>query len=676
MKNLTLGMETLTGAREAKDIARENAAIAQRVLGEDTDAVLNLKLQQDKKIDLTGAYSIIGTLAKLGYVAGSKIGQIISLTCVCETLKDKDLAKQLLVKGSNSMVDMHKLSLVFPYVGKGDKDGYESVFTAEEHAEVTNKLGITQTILLACKEKIEDFSNALKATRSLNIEDLFTIGRDLEIVATVMSELEIDAAKDESKRAGMIDVADFMNEFMTQNSRKFSMLNNFDKVKLAKRDKDKSAVELNLGLSTGRSLFEYEEILAELEAEYDEALAKGEEPEGSKEDLKDTALDMCSVKDPLFEMNERLLNIINAQMRRLGALYNESDMDIFKGFDITPVRNEELNIHKNETIEDSIIAVKKTSILVYDIISSIYKYKKFMSLPKVEEVAVLGRNMIYSVAADRGIAPEDAFFLAVDAAWLKVVNGSLNPRGYFRYKACEVVFRNELKCHFNADAMCTEVDVEIPEELFEVEDLFEDNKIFDFKDGSCEVQGLDGEYYSILRLDNMDFTGKVLVKIDEEGYLTFLEQLNQYAYEKVDFFLLNSVANMNVDANKINAEALAELIDQDHKSIYAFSSYYNKSRIVDTVKYGEKEAALLEYANKVAPALERLDNTVKFTVSMSDRFSLIPNYRRSHVYMKDANDGAARMVGELLNFRLTKALKDCSDIQVISTPAGGMIVVK
>lgn len=676
MTNLTLGMNAFMNAKQAKDIAKENAAIVQRVLGEDVEAVAKLKAQEDKKIDLTNAYSIIGTLAKFGYVAGSKIGQIISLTCVCETLKDKELTKQFLVQGSETMVDMHKLSLVFPHVGEGDKHGYESVFTNEECAEVTDKLRRTQTILLACKNKVEDFSNALKATKTLNIEDLFTIGRDLEIVSTVMSELEIDAAKDESKRAGMVDVSEFMNEYMTQNSRRFTMLDNFNLVQEAKRGKDKAPVELNLGLSTGRSLFEYEDILAELEAEYDATIAKGEEPECTREELKDHALKSCSVRDPLFEMNERLIKVMNAQMKKLGACYNASDMDMFKGFDITPARDEELNIYKNESIDDSIIAVKKTAILVYDIISSVYKYKKYMSLPKVEEVAALGRNMIYSVAADRGIEPEDAFFLAVDAAWLKVVNGSLNPRGYFRYKACEAVFRNELKCRFNADAMCTEVNVEIPEELFEVEDLFENNKIFNFKDGSCNVQGADGKPYSILRLDNMDFTGKVLVQIDEEGYLTFLEQLDQYAYEKVDFFLLDSVANMDVDANRLSSEALAELISQDKKSIYAFGSHYNKSRIVDTVKYGDKEADLLEYASKIAPALQRFDNTVKFAVSMSERFSLVPNSRRSHIYIKDATNGAARMVGELLNFRLTKGLKDCSDMQVISTPAGGMIIVK
>ena len=147
MKNLTLGMDALLGAKDAKMAARENATLAQRVLGEDVDMVVELKSQKDKEVNLTNAYSIIASLAKLGYVAGSKIGQIISLTCVCETLKDEELCKQFLVKGSNKMVDMHKLSLVFPNIGQGDKSGYETVFTKEEQAVVTDKLGRTQTRL-------------------------------------------------------------------------------------------------------------------------------------------------------------------------------------------------------------------------------------------------------------------------------------------------------------------------------------------------------------------------------------------------------------------------------------------------------------------------------------------------------------------------------------------------
>ena len=680
MKNLTLGMDALLGAKDAKMAARENATLAQRVLGEDVDMVVELKSQKDKEVNLTNAYSIIASLAKLGYVAGSKIGQIISLTCVCETLKDEELCKQFLVKGSNKMVDMHKLSLVFPNIGQGDKSGYETVFTKEEQAVVTDKLGRTQTILLACKDKIAEFAKALEETACLNIEDLYTIGRDLEIVATVMSELEIDAAKDEEKRAGMIDISEFMNEFMTQNSRKFAVVNNFDEVKAAKRERDndktKAMVDLNLSLTTGKSLFEYEEVLAEVEREYEEVTSRGEKYVCEKFELPSLALKMCSVKDPLFEMNERLLNVLNAQMKKLGECYNVSDMDLFTGFDMTPVRNEALNKYKNESIDDSVVVVKKTAIAVYDIISNIYKYKKYMSLAKVEEVATLGRNMIYSTAADRGIAPEDAFFLAVDAAWLKVSNGKLNQRGYFRYRACEAVFRDELKCHFNAEAMCKEVEIEVPDELLEVEDLFQDNKIFDFKDGSCEIEGLDGEYYSLLRIDDMYFTGKVLMKIDEEGYITFMEELNPYKYEKVDFFLLDSIADMNLEANRLDGQALNELTAQDSTNIYAFGSCYNKSRIVDTIRFDTEEKHILEFANKVAPALEKFDNTVKFAVSMSDRFVLKPSCRATHIYMKDTKTEAARMVGELLNFRLTKQLKDCTNMNVISTPAGAMIVVK
>ena len=61
---------------------------------------------------------------------------------------------------------------------------------------------------------------------------------------------------------------------------------------------------------------------------------------------------------------------------------------------------------------------------------------------------------------------------------------------------------------------------------------------------------------------------------------------------------------------------------------------------------------------------------------MSERFVLKPSCRATHIYMKDTTTKAGRMVGGLLNFRITKPLKECTNMQVISTPAGGMIVVK
>lgn len=682
MNKTILGMETLVNAMEAKKMAKKNNVLTGRVLGEDLTSVIELKKDEDQTVDLTNAYSIIGALAKLGYVAGSKIGQIISLTCVCETLKDIELNKQFLVNGSRKQVDLFKLSLVFPYlnIAENKRRGYESVFTEDEFTEVTDRNNRTQIILLACKDKIKDFSDRLKEIAYLELEDLLVIGRDLEIVATVMSELEIDAAKNEKKREGMIDISEFMNEFMTQNSRKFKMFDNFDTVKEAKRMKDndpfKEYVKLELELKTKPSLFEYEDVLKKLQDEYMQALYDGQQPEHKEEDLPDVALSMCAVRDPLYTMNEELLRIMNIQMSKLGDVYNNSDNDLFKGFDVMPERDETLNKFKDETPEQSVIAVKKIAILVYDMISSIYKFKNYMSMSKVEEVAVMGRNMIYTAATDRGISLADAFYLGVDAAWLKIVNGKINPRGYFRYKACEAVFGNELKCHFNAEAMCKEVEVEIPEELFEVEDLFTNNKLFNFENGSCEIEGLDGEYYSMLRLDNITFTGKVLVKIDEEGYLTFMEQLNPYAYERVSFFALNSISNMLIDSNKFSAEEIAKITIVDAKERYAFTNAYNKAKIIDNVRYNAKEADLLAYANKTAPVLNAFDNITKFAVTMSERFSIIPDVRREHIYMKDETNGAVRMIGSLVNFSMDKSLKDCSDMKIVSTPVGALIVVK
>lgn len=679
MKNTVNAMEKLVGANKAKNTVDTNNMIAKRVLGSDTDKITALKANENEKINLANAFNTVSTLAKLGYVAGSKIGQIISLTCVCETLKDEELNKQFLLKGSNDMVDLHKLSLVFPKVGSKPSamEGYQTVFTQEQHAIVTDKLGRTQTVLLACKDKIEDFALNIEACSMLTLKDLVTIGRDLEIVATVMSELEIDAAKDEKKREGMIDISEFMNEYMTQSSRKFAVESNFAELKEVKKNNATAQVKLAQTISTQRTLFDYEDILQELKEVREAKIEAGEDPDLEEWELPSVALGACSVMDPLYALVEALLGVTNTQMETLGDLYRSSDMDLFKGFDITPQRDEAANKYKNETVKDSVIAIKKAAIQVYNMINSVYKYKKYMPMCRVEDVAAMGRNMIYTMATDRGISLADAFYLSVDAAWLRIDNkGQLTQRGSFAYRACEAVFVNELKCHFNAEAMSKEVDIEIPEELFDVEDLFIDNRIFDFVDGSCEVQGLDGEYYSMFRIDNDEFTGKVLVKIDEEGYLVFLEALNPYEFERVDFFMLDSIANMTIAENKIDAKGLKALIDTDAVEAGAFNEAYNKSVVKDSNKFYAKEADLLKYANEVEPVIATFNNVVKFPVTMSQRFSLIPSPRRRHLYIKDMNDGAARFVGSLAGFSLSKQLKDCNDIRIVTTPVGSLIVVK
>lgn len=671
-------IEKFEKANLALNIAGANNIIAKRVLS-DLDTINSLKSNKDEVIDLSNAYNTISTVAKLGYVAGSKIGQIISVTCVCEALKDPELNKQFLAKESEDVVDLHKLSLVFPFIGTvpSTEEGYVSVFGPELHANVTDKLGREQIILLAGKAKIEDFSNRIKTCTMLHKNDLVTIGRDLEIVATVMSELEIDAAKDEKKREGMIDLSEFMNEYMVQNSRSIAVINNFNQIKEEKKNNSTSKTELSQSIVTGRSLFQYEEILEELKAEREAQLNEGVEPEFKECELPGAALGRCSVMDPLYALVESMVEVTNNQMSRLGELYRCSNMDMFKGFDIMPERNEEANKYQNETITQSVIAIKKAAVLTYNMINSVYKYKKHMSMCRVEDLAVMGRNIIYTMAQDRGIDLMDAFYLAVDAAWLKIDSkGALSPRGSFAYKACEAMFSNELKCHFNAEAMSTEVDIEIPEELFELEDLFVDGRIFNFEDGSCEIQGEDGEYYSMIRIDNDEFNGKVVVKIDEEGYLTFLEALNPFGFERVDFFMLDSIANMGVDANKLNAEELAALIEKDATDRFAFHNVYNKSKIVDTNKAYAPEAELLKFANKVEPVIKQFAGTVKFTVSHSDIFSLYPNRGRNHLYMKDTRDGAARMIGSLAQFSISKSLPECSNMKVLATPVGAMIVVK
>ncbi|MGL5766012.1 MAG: hypothetical protein ACRCX8_10270 [Sarcina sp.] len=658
-------------------VAAVNERIANRFVGNDVNFVDLLK-KSNKEIDLTAAYSSIGFLARAGYSAGSKIGLIISLTCVCEALKDKDLNKQFLVTGSTKHVDLFKLSLVFPYVGSesNGKEGYTSIFTEEEYVIVTDKFKRTQTILKACKEKIEEFPQALKNITCLELKDLIAIGKDLEIVATVMSELEIDAAKDDAKREGMIDVSDFMNEYMTQSSRSFKLLHNFEAMKEAKRVGN-SELNISLDLATAKkSLFKFEEVCEDTYKMFKAHNEKFGTDMPSDEEIKDTALKSCCVEDPLFELIGELVDSLTPDLTALSKQFNKSNMDMFRKFDITPEIDQDLNTTK-ETPAQSKLYVQRVIIKLYDIISSIYKFKKYLNMNKIEEVGITARNIIYTVGTERGMSVEDIFFLGVHAGWLKDGEKDVSARGAFRYKAVESVFATELKCHFAPEAMCSEVEIEVPDELLEVEDLFEDGEIFEFVNGACNTMGNDGEEYSMIRLDNTSYTGDVLVEIDEEGFITFCEPLDPYEFEATDFFLLDSISDMRMkEFNKLTGEQMNELLDQESKNIYAFNQVYNKAKIVDTVPNFSEETVSIKYANQVKGAFTEFNNKIKFVVEHKDNFELKPSRRRSHLYMKQISTGDCRMAGELKALRVTKSLKTCSNMEIVSTPVGAILVTK
>lgn len=636
---------------------------------------------KNEKIDLSNTENIIGALAKLGYVPGSKIGIIISLTCVCEALKDRELNKQFL---TNDKVDFFKLSLVFPYIGcKGVKSGYTSIFSEKEYIQVTDKTGRKQEVILGGKDRIELFSEQLKELKDCTLEDLVLIGMDLEIISTIMSELEIDAAKDEEKRKGMIDISDFMNIELKQRSRNIDLIHNFkDIVEFKKGYSEESVIKLVYGFNQSNTLFDFDNLFKEKSEKYlNEIKEKGEDvpEEEIKEALQNIAIEVrndCVVLDPLFEVVELMMEAIKDTLQSLNTFYVNSDMKLFEGLSIDPKRNEEENIVEHETLEEAIESVQKTAVIIYEMLNNTFIYKKHMAMTKPEDLAKVGRNVIYTAGAIRGFSPQDTFLMAVDAGWYKRFNKRGKDRlvkTNFRFSAVEAIFGTELKHYFNPDAMKTQASLEIPDELLQYE-IFEEGTVLEFEDGQCVIE-IGEEEHTILRVDDIDFTGSVLLEVDEEGYATFVEDVDQYDFDIIDYALLDNVANVLSSENAITSENYEALLVEAEVKENVFAKEYAKSRLFINTK-SEKEGQRFltdeetkREANRIAPILTQWENFIKLEFLKDLNF----NIHQGH-YCLSTDTGKCRIFGKVHDMFMEE--DEYVDIYTIATGVGAIVIKK
>lgn len=647
-------------------------------------ALRNMKRKgKNQKLDLTNAENIIGAIAKLGYVPGSKIGLIISITCVCETFKDPELNKQFLTDGK---VDFFKLAAVFPFVGtKGTSSGYRRLFSEKEYIDVIDNTGRKQIVVLGGKEKAALFPERLEEMSDCTPEDLILIGKDLEILATVLSELEIDAAKDEEKRKGMIDINDFMNTMLKQRSRNIEVIDNFkDIVSFKKGYSEEVVTELVYEFNKCHTLFDLDALFEKEVAEYMQELKeenKGKDisEEQVKADLENIRIELrdeCMVVDPLFEVVELMMEAIKETLESLTTFYVNSDMKLFEGLSIDPQRDEEENIVEGETLDEAIYSIQKTAVIVYEMINNTYTYKKHMSMTKPEDLAKIGRNIIYTAGAIRGFSEQDTFLIAVDAGWYKRFNKRGKDRlvkANFRFSAVEAVFGTELKYYFNEDAMRTEANLEIPDELLEYE-IFEEGAVLEFYDGQCVIEAGEEEH-TILRVDDIDFTGSILLEVDEEGYVSFVEEVDQYDFDIVDYAILDSIADVTSVHNSIAPENFEALLVEAEVTDGVFAKAYDKSKLIpkkksdkENQKFLTTEEVIAE-ANRVAPLLSKWENMIKSEYVRGLNFGI----EQDHYYLSDST-GKGRVFGKVHDCFMQE--DEYIDIYTIATTVGAIVIKK
>lgn len=639
-------------------------------------------------IDLSkGMDNIMGSLAKFGYMPGSDISIIISVTCVCFVLKDKELNKQFLDK--DGKVDLFKLRAIFPYVGtKGNGIGYTSLFSNEEYVRIADKTMREHLVLGAYKSKLAAFPVKIANFTSGDGDDLVRIGKDLEIASTVISELELDAAKNEEKREGMISIEDFMNTRLKQQSRNLSFMNNFqDIVSYMNGYSSKAVTKLVYGFANTKTMFDFDDYYAAKEEEYLTQLKESGEysiidPDTLKSELYKLKLQVrseCMIVDPLFSVVEAMMETVKDTLSKLADCYVESDMKIFKGLSILPQRNEEDNLIEHESLEDSILSVKKTALIVYEMINNAFIYNKLIPMMKIEDIAKVGRNVIYNAGAVRGFTPHDTFLMAADAGWYKrksngnIVNTANTNREHYKFAAVEAVFGTELKHYLNPNAMRKAADLEIPPEVLD-SNIFEPGSVLAFKDGQCLVP-LGDEVHTIIRLDELDYTGYLLLVVnEEEGYAEFIENTNQYAYDEIDYVIFDNIADITARSNSVAPEEFEALLVDAEINNFAMSNRYKTSKLTLKTK-SEKEGVFfltdeerVREAARIAPLVEYWENIIKLEYVKG----LNSGIEQNHYYLSDAT-GKGRILGKVHDSFLEED-KEYNNIFTIATPVGAIMV--
>lgn len=651
-------------------------------------ALTNEYKEDNQVLDLSQAIdSIMGSVAKFGYIPGSDIGIIIHVTCICYVLKDKDLNKQFL--NEDGTVDLFKLAAVFPKVGTvGNQCGYNSVFSAEECIEILDKTGRIHNVMAAYKPRIKVFTDSIARFCGGTADDLVRIGRDLEVTSTVISELEIDAAKDDSKREGMVAIEDFMNtKGLKQRSRTIGFKNNFkDIVNYKKGYISEAHTKLEYGFNEVKTMFDFdeyynfkkEEFIKGLKdsGEYDEMDSQQLQKELGK--LKLQVRNECVIEDPLFEIVQVMMDAVRPTLEELTRFYVNADMKLFKNFNILPQRDEEYNWMPHESLDDAIFAVKKTAVIVYEMINNVYSYSKLIAMMKPSDLAKIGRDVIYNSGAVRGFTPHDTFLMGVDAGWYKrdskgrISDTKDTNRERFSYAAVEAVFGTELKYYLNPEAMRKVADLDIPDEVLE-SGIFEPGLAFGFKDGQCSVE-VDGEEHTILRLDDVEYTGYLLLAVDDEGNAEFVENVDQYAFNEVDYAIFDSIADVTSTANSIAPEDFEALLVNAESTDFVVANKYKNSRLVlkttsekQGVKFLTEEEKARE-AERVAPLLGYWENIMKLEYEKD----LTSGITQRHYHLSD-NTGKGRILGKIHDSFL-ETDKEYNNIFTIATPVGAIMI--
>lgn len=636
-------------------------------------ALLDAAKQKDVEVDLsakiystTRHLNMIQVMARLGYSAGSEIGLIIVALSIGDTLKDMKLNKQFLIKGTKNKVDIFKLKKVFPNIGKGAKVGYDRVFKAKDFLQLTDVLGRRTFMLLALKDHVEAFVKQIESIGELYQEDLVKIGKDLGIIATVVSEIEIDAAKKPWIKNGIPEVSSYMADKMNLRSRNLAVNHNFRAfIDSIKNPEINQPVDFECVIKeNGYPLSQFDDMW---EREYNTITNSPEYLAATKEEqskmiyfAKKNLLDDCYIVDPLSEFS----NALHAQqVERINTLIG------FYKISSDAVLNFNMGL-KGEKAEAA-KKLKYMTIKVVNMLNYIFANKKDMSLPNANEINMDFRNVLYTYGEKLGLSAIETFCTCADAGWYKISKDNLfQKKTSYSFKAMETLFSNEIKYFLKPELMRQTIDIELPEEIYCVKDALRHGLKLNFNDGEaliCESEEF-GELYAY-RNDVEDYNGTVVVEVDAEGYVTFREELAVFKFDRVEFIAFDAITNATMkDENLMNREII-EALKQTYitNKVDGFAQKFYSCMLKSTDTLDVQAESIKAFNNYITLAL----NT-----TAENRFGIFTHGYVGRFASLLHNEEKGRMMGRVLASHTQTSLADAKFAKPHTTGVGSIVIIK
>ena len=664
-KNINVNTKSMVANRMRKEMSDnmiQEALVARDLNNYET--IKYLKANKKTELEIKSPSSIIRALARLGYVAGSMVGIITNLVEVSGVLMDNEYNTQFIKEDGTA--DLTKLRKVFPTVGtKGNDEGYEAIFAESNNNIflVENLQGRQMRLVKALKSDISIFVEKLETTKVFVQEDLVRIGQDLEKIGRVMQELEIDSAKDATVKEGMLEITEFMSAYTCKlASKKLTVSHNFDDIVANKKAdaKHKKNVKFTYAIDEYLPLdnaYDYAKQQFELFIAANPN-ASQEELVKAKKDAIDKAMKESLIKDSATELKEYMVQQQSNFIGQLVEMYELSNMRLFEEF-------LSLNIDKDVT---AIHEVKKMVIIACEMIHNHFRYSKHMPMTRVDELAVKLRNAIYTLGEVKGFTPEETFRIACNAGWFKITEykgeQNFSLLNNYRYTAISAMFSNELKWHFNADAMYSTIEVEIPDNF-----AIAPNTPFYMENGECEVELEDGSTDFMFCTEEDDYTGIVIAKVID-GEAVFVKYVNEYEFEQVEFLMFDNVCDLTQAANVYSAGAAT-----DEQIINAVTTMTETN--TNGMDAAEKELAEKADAERLQKAFGLWSNAIELSVRKKDKYALhtIKISGKLHLNLRRQADDASRMLGRVSHAVKANKMSEYNTMDTIVCAKGAIAIL-